>query len=147
VRILLSWPIHITPVIADRRHIGTIRIGGAKAALFSVVVEAAGLALIYFASSAALATLGAAFTGLGYALVFPGFAVEAIGRASPDARGVAMGVYTAGPDLALGVSGPVLGLIAGSIGLSAVFLVSAATVLCSVVVAAWLLRSTQNSTP
>ncbi|XFF02247.1 MFS-type transporter, putative yfcJ (plasmid) [Bradyrhizobium guangxiense] len=115
-------------------------IGGAKAALYSIVVEATGLTLSCFASSAALATLGAALTGAGYALVFPGFGAEVVGRASPDARGVAMGVYTAGPDFALGVSGPALGLIAGRLGLSAVFLVSAATVLLSVTVALRLLH-------
>jgi hypothetical protein len=46
-----------------------------------------------------------------------------------------MGAYTAFLDLALGVASPVLGLVASGIGLRAVFLVSALTVLCSAAMA------------
>lgn len=142
--IWLPFTAYAGGLIAARLAFGHVpdRIGGAKAALFSIIVEAAGLALIYLAQSAAIATVGAALTGLGYALVFPGFGVEVAGRTASRARGVAMGAYTACPDFALGVSGPALGLIAGSLGLPAVFLVSSATALSSVVAAAWLLYKT-----
>jgi hypothetical protein len=43
-----------------------------------------------------------------------------------------MGAYTACLDVALGVSGPLLGLIATGAGLNTVFLASAFVVLCSV---------------
>ena len=56
-------------------------------ALGSVFVEAAGLALIWFASTSAVAAAGAALTGFGYALVYPGLGVEAVRRASPQNRG------------------------------------------------------------
>jgi hypothetical protein len=52
-----------------------------------------------------------------------------------------MGAYTAFLDLALGIANPVLGLVAGGIGLGAVFLVSALVVACSASVAARLLLS------
>ena len=68
--------------------------------------------------SALLAATGAALTGFGYSLVFPGFGVEAVRLAPPESRGVAMGAYTACLDIALGVSGPVLGLIASGAGLA-----------------------------
>jgi MFS family permease len=129
--IWLPFSAYAVALIAARLLFGHLpdRIGGAKVALLSVVVEAAGLALIWLAPSAVLATLGAALTGFGYSLVFPGFGVEAVRRAPPESRGVAMGAYTACLDLALGVSGPALGLVAGSAGLPAVFLVSALVVL------------------
>jgi MFS family permease len=108
------------------------RFGGARVAVFSLLIEAAGLALIAFAPSAMLGALGAGLTGLGYSLVFPGFGVEAVRRAPPESRGVAMGAYTACLDLALGTSGPLLGLAASAAGLGAVFLISAAIVVCAV---------------
>jgi predicted MFS family arabinose efflux permease len=67
--------------------------------------------------------------------VFPGLGVEAVRLAPPESRGVAMGAYTACLDIALGVSGPVLGLIASDAGFGVVFLVSAIVVLSSAAVA------------
>jgi predicted MFS family arabinose efflux permease len=88
-----------------------------------------------------LALLGAGVTGFGYSLVYPGFGVEAVRRAPPESRGLAMGAYTAFLDLALGLANPALGLVAGRAGLGAVFLVSALLVTCSAVVAARLLNA------
>jgi MFS family permease len=115
------------------------RIGGAKVALACVLIETAGLALLGLASSAIPAAIGAALVGFGYALVFPALGVEAVRRAPPESRGLAMGAYTACLDIALGISGPVLGLVASGAGLSAVFIVSALAVLCSAGVAVHLL--------
>ena len=110
--------------------------GGAKVALFSVLVEAAGLALIWAAPSAEVAFAGAVLTGLGYALVYPGLGVEAVRRVPPQSRGLAMGAYTAFFDLGIAVASPALGLVATGAGLKAVFLVSAMLVLCAAAIAA-----------
>lgn len=115
------------------------RIGGAKAASVSIVIEATGLALIWLASSAGVAFAGAVLTGLGYALVYPGLGVEAVRRVPPQSRGLAMGAYTAFFDLGIGIASPVLGLIAGGAGLKSVFLVSALVVLCATAFAGRLL--------
>jgi MFS family permease len=115
------------------------RIGGAKVASVSIVVEAAGLALIWLASSAGVAFAGAVLTGLGYALVYPGLGVEAVRRVPPQSRGLAMGAYTAFFDLGIGIASPVLGLIAGGAGLKSVFLVCALVVLCAMAFAVRLL--------
>lgn len=111
------------------------RIGGARVALVSVVVEAAGQALIWLAPSPAVALSGAALSGLGYALVYPGYGVEAVRRAPVESRGLAMGAYTAFLDLALGLANPLLGAVASGISVRAVFLVSALVVLCSAFIA------------
>ena len=126
-----------TAFVLGRSVLGHLpdRVGGARVALVSVVIEAAGQALIWLAPSPAVAFLGAALSGLGYTLVFPGYGVEAIRRAPPESRGLAMGAYTAFLDLALGVANPALGLVASGVGVSAVFLVSAVVVLCSAAVA------------
>jgi MFS family permease len=104
-------------------------IGGALVALLSLLIEAAGQALIWFASTPALVLAGAALTGLGYALVYPGFGVEASRRAPGANRGLAIGAYTACLDLALGLANPALGLVAKLAGLDAVFLASTLSVL------------------
>jgi predicted MFS family arabinose efflux permease len=115
------------------------RVGGAKAALIFVLVEAAGQTLIWLATRPELALVGAALTGFGFSLVYPGFGVEAVRRVPAQSRGLAMGAYTAFLDLAQGLASPALGLVASAAGLSSVFLVSAVTVLCAALVAAWLL--------
>ena len=117
------------------------KFGGAKIALVCVVIEAAGQALIWVAPWAALALVGAALTGFGWSLVYPGFGIEAVRRAPPEQQGLAMGAYTAFLDLALGLASPVLGLIAGAAGLGTVFLTSAILVLCAAAIAAWLVRA------
>ena len=105
------------------------RLGGARVALWFVLIEAVGLMLMWLAAGVAAATVGASLTGFGYALVFPALGVEAVRRAPPESRGVAMGAYTACLDIALGVSGPVLGAIATRSSFSSVFLASAVAVL------------------
>jgi MFS family permease len=115
------------------------RCGGARVALVCVVIEAAGLVLIALAPGRVLAAVGAALTGLGYSLVYPGLGVEAVRRASPQSRGLAMGAYTVFLDVALGLGSPALGLIAGWVGLSAVFLASSFTVMCAAAIAMRLL--------
>jgi MFS family permease len=115
------------------------KFGGARVALFCVLIEAAGQALMWLAVRPELALVGAALTGFGFSLVYPGFGVEAVRRVPAQSRGLAMGAYTAFLDLAQGVASPALGLIAKGAGLNVVFLVSAVTVLCAAFVASWLM--------
>ena len=115
------------------------RFGGAKVALFCVLIETAGQVLMWLAIRPELALLGAALTGFGFSLVYPGFGVEAVRRVPAQSRGLAMGAYTAFLDLAQGLASPALGLVAKGAGLNVVFLVSAITVLCAALVASWLI--------
>jgi MFS family permease len=130
-------------LVAARAFLGHVpdTLGGARVALVSVIIEAIGLALIWWASGAFVAAIGAGLTGFGYALVYPGLGVEAVRRAPPESRGLAMGAYTVFLDVALGFSTPILGLIGGWAGLGALFLVSAAIVLAGSAFAARLASS------
>jgi MFS family permease len=114
-------------LVAARLLLGHVpdRLGGARVALVCVLIEAAGLALIWLAPGRVSAAVGAALAGFGYSLVYPGLGVEAVRRAPPQSRGLAMGAYTVFLDVALGFGSPVLGLIAGRFGLDTAFLVSA----------------------
>jgi len=108
-------------------------------ALVCVVIEAIGQLLIWGADTAPLAYMGAALTGFGYSLAFPGFGVEAMRRAPPQTRALAMGAYVAFLDISLGITSPLAGMLAANCGISAVYLLGAASVSLSFVVALMLL--------
>jgi predicted MFS family arabinose efflux permease len=114
-------------------------VGGAKVAMVCALIEALGQALIWLAVRPEMALAGAALTGFGFSLVYPGFGVEAVRRVPAQSRGLAMGAYTAFLDLAQGLASPTLGLIATGTCLNVLFLASAITVLCAALVAWWLM--------
>lgn len=111
------------------------KLGGAKVALVCVLIEAAGQLLIWGANDPLMAYLGAALTGFGYSLAFPGFGVEAIKRAPPHTRGLAMGAYVAFLDVSLGIASPLAGALAGAAGVASVYLAGAVAVALSGLVA------------
>jgi len=123
------------------------KIGGARVALVCVLIETVGLLLIWSADTATMAYLGAAFTGFGYSLAFPGFGVEAVRRAPPQARGLAMGAYVAFLDISLGITSPLAGLLASGWGIGAVYLGGAIAVGLSFGVALMLLRGREVQVP
>ena len=138
----LAFTAYATALILARLFLGDLpdKLGGARIAIWFVVVEAAGLAIIWAAPSPLVAALGAVLTGCGYSLVFPGLGAEAVRRTSAERHGLAMGLYTACLDVALGVGTPALGLLAGWTGVGSVFLASALVVLGAAAIAARLLR-------
>ena len=146
------WPAFTTFAVAfilARVFFGHLadRLGGAKVALVCSLIEAAGQALIWLAPWSAVALTGAALTGFGYSLVYPGFGVEAVRRAPAQSQGLAMGTYTAFLDVALGFATPALGLIAGVAGLGTVFLASMITAICAAGIAASLLYAPRVARP
>jgi hypothetical protein len=110
-----------------------------------VIVVAAGLALIWLASSPAWVFAGAALTGFGYSLVYPAFGVEAVRDVPPQSRGLAMGTYTAFLDLALGLANPARLAIKPSAGVRSVFIASAVVVLSASMVAARLMHAVERT--
>lgn len=115
-------------------------LGGGKVALASVAVEAVGQVFIWGADTASLAYLGAALTGFGYSLAFPAFGVEAVRRAPPQTRSLAMGAYVAFMDIALGLTSPLAGAWAAWQGVASVYLAGALVVALAMIVA-WRLLS------
>jgi predicted MFS family arabinose efflux permease len=139
----LPFTAYAVGLIAARILLGHLpdKLGGAKVALFSVLIEGAGLSVIGLALGSGLAAVGAMLTGFGYALVYPGLGLEAVRRAPPGSRGLVMGIYTVFLDVALGFGPPVMGLIASWSDLGSVFLTSALIVILTSFIAARLIGS------
>ena len=132
--------------IAARLLVGHLPdlVGGARVALYCVLAEAIGLALIWAAPQPALAWLGAALTGGGYGIGFQGFGVEAVKRSPPQSRGAAMGAYVMFQDVTMGLAPPINGVLARTAGLDAVFLGGAVGALGSAAVALLILRQARR---
>jgi MFS family permease len=109
--------------------------GGKKVALVSIFIELIGQVLVWQALSPAVALVGSALTGFGYSLAFPAFGVEAIRKIEPQYKGVALGAYVAFFDLALGVTGPLAGLVATGFGYSSVYLFGVISCLLATLIA------------
>lgn len=111
------------------------KLGGARVALVCVLIEACGQLLIWRADDATLVYFGAALTGFGYSLAFPAFGVEAVRRAPPHTRSLAMGAYVAFLDIALAITSPLAGALAAHRGVASVYLAGAIAVALAMLVA------------
>ncbi|BBT70997.1 hypothetical protein WP8S18E06_22960 [Klebsiella sp. WP8-S18-ESBL-06] len=105
-----------------------IRFGGIRVSLVCYLFECLGLLIIWFAPNAWVAGFGAFLTGSGFSLVFPALGVEAVRQVEEQNQGTALGTYSAFLDLALGITGPVAGWIAGYHGLDSIYLLAAIVV-------------------
>ena len=104
------------------------RYGGVPVSLVCFVVECLGLLIIWQAPSAWIAGIGAFLTGSGFSLVFPALGVEAVKQVEEQNQGTALGTYSAFLDLALGLTGPVAGWVAGYYALDTLYLLAAVVV-------------------
>ncbi len=92
------------------------------------IIESLGLLLIWLAPSAWMAGVGAFLTGSGFSLVFPALGVEAVKQVEEQKSGNALGTYSAFLDLALGLTGPLAGWVAGFYDLATLYLLAAIVV-------------------
>jgi len=105
------------------------RYGGYPVGMVSLLIEAAGMALLWRAFSPWMAFTGAAVGGFGLSLVFPALGVEAVKRVPEHNRGTALGVYTAFADVSFFLTGPIAGAIIGFYGYASAFLFAIISIL------------------
>jgi MFS family permease len=98
------------------------RLGGRRVASWSLVLEAFGQALLWWAPTAPLALLGATLTGAGFSLIFPSMGVEALRRVPASSQALAIASFNAFLDLSLGLAAPLAGVIVGIGGYPSVFM-------------------------
>ncbi|MFB9235704.1 MFS transporter [Plantactinospora siamensis] len=97
------------------------RLGAARVALWSALVEAVGLLLVAVATNLVVAILGGLVIGAGLSLLFPSLALMVINRSEPAHQGAALGAFTSFWDLGLVGGGPLAGLVASLAGYPSVF--------------------------
>lgn len=133
----LAFTAFASALIATRVAAGHLpdRLGGARVALWCLLVQAAGLALIGFSDAGWIAIIGATAAGAGFSLVFPSLGLEAVQRAPAEARGLAMGTYNAFLDLTLGFVSPALGVLANIAGMRAIFIATSVAALLATPIA------------
>jgi MFS family permease len=120
------------------------RVGAAPVAIAATLGEAAGLGLIAVAQSLPVALAGGMLMGGAFSLLNPSLMLIALGRVSEQARGAAMGTYTAFFDLGVGLGAPLAGLVAALAGYEAAVFFAAAV---SVAAAAMVLVQTRPRGP
>jgi MFS family permease len=116
------------------------RHGGLIVAFSFLLVEAVGLLIIWLAAIPALAVLGAATAGFGFALLFPALGMIVVDLVPPQNRGAAIGAYSMFTDVALCVTGPAAGILAGTAGYPAPFLFGAAASAVAIAIVFSLIR-------
>lgn len=119
------------------------RHGGLNVALVCFAVEAFGLFMVWGAWEPWLAKVGALLTGAGFSLVFPAIGVVAVKVVPPQNQGSALATYTAFMDLALGITGPLAGLIMSWYGVPVIYLLSGLLV-CVAMVATIRLKASMS---
>jgi MFS family permease len=120
------------------------RFGGYPVAIVCMNTEALGLALLWLAPSPVLALVGAGLTGFGLSLVYPALGVEAIKQVPVSSRGAGLGAYAVFFDLALAISGPLMGAVALHLGYAWIFCIAALLSLAGVGLTLLLSRRTRR---
>lgn len=113
-------------VIARLLFVNAInRLGGFAVAIACMTIETFGLILLWLAPNPVFTLIGAGMAGFGLSLVYPALGVEVVKRIPISSRGAGLGAYAVFFDLALAISGPVMGAIAANLGYSWIFFSSA----------------------
>lgn len=116
------------------------RVGAARVAIVATLVEAAGLLTIAFSHSLPVALIGGCAMGGAFSLLNPSLMLIALGRVSENARGAAMGTYTAFFDAGVGLGAPLAGLAAALTDYEGAFVFAAAVAIASALLSLTRLR-------
>ncbi|MCM2484478.1 arabinose transporter [Burkholderia glumae] len=120
------------------------RFGGYPVALAALLVEAIGQLLLWAAPVSGLALVGAAVSGLGSSLVFPALGVATLRHVPAQARGTALGGFTAFQDVAYACTGPLAGWVVARTDYPSAFAIGAGAAFAGVLLTAWLMHADRS---
>ena len=109
-----------------------LKYGGYIVSIISLITETVGLLLLATQTSIIGAYIGAALTGCGFSLIYPALGVIAISKVSSENKGAALASFSLFLDMALFISGPLLGLIQSHLGYDYLYLSASFFAFCSV---------------
>lgn len=101
------------------------RYGAVRVARLSLCAALVGQLLLAWASGPVMGVIGALLGGVGFSLIYPALGTQLMRVAPPASRGMVIGGFSAFFDIAIGVSGPIGGLIAAGAGYRTMFLAGA----------------------
>jgi MFS family permease len=115
-------------IVLTRLIVGDLpdRVGAAPVAIGATLVEAVGLLIIAVAHSLPVALAGGMAMGAAFSLLNPSLMLIAVNRVSENARGAAMGTFTAFFDAGVGFGAPLAGLAAALTDYEGAFVLAAA---------------------
>lgn len=123
------------------------RVGAGRVAIVATLVEAAGLLTIGLSHSLPVALIGGSAMGAAFSLLNPSLMLIALGRVSENARGAAMGTYTAFFDAGVGFGAPLAGLAAALTDYEGAFVFAAAVAVGSACLSLTMLRARPGVRP
>lgn len=121
------------------------RAGGYSVAVVCLVVEILGLVMLWLAESPGLALAGSALTGCGLSLLYPSLGVGVVSRVGVANRSSGLSVFAMFFDLALGLSGAIMGVLAAYAGMQSIFLGAAFMALVGLVIVWQLLNQERRA--
>jgi MFS family permease len=119
-------------------------LGGMKTAIYCLALECLGLLILWLADMPYIAVIGAGVTGLGFSLLFPALGVEAVKLVPASNKGAALGGYGLFIDISLGITGPLVGGIAGHFGMLYIFAFSMGMVFIGFILAVVMYQCQKN---
>lgn len=121
------------------------RFRGYKVVGGCLFVQTLGMLLIWLAPSPVIAIAGGVLTGIGVSWVYPGLGVETLASTPAANRNSALSALSLFFDIAVGMVGPVMGLIASGFGYAAIFLCAALMSMGGILMVAYLYRRATES--
>ncbi|GAB6387954.1 MFS transporter [Stutzerimonas marianensis] len=121
------------------------RVGGYTVAVACLVVEILGLVMLWLAEAPGFALAGSALTGCGLSLLYPALGVGVVSRVGVANRSSGLSVFAMFFDLALGLSGAIMGALATYIGMQSIFLGAGAMALVGLAIVWALLQQERRA--
>ncbi len=145
----IAFSAYATTVLLSRFFLGGLpdRIPPTVTFYVGISAMAAGLVLLAWAPSGAVAILAAGILGFGFSFPWSSVAATVLRKVPEGERGSAVGILSAFYDLFVGVSSFAAGTVARDYGYSAAFLMAASALICAAIAGRFVFASRRSRQP